>query len=451
MKTPKVNSLWQRYPFALALSAVLLLQLSLTACAPGNADEGSEAGRQIERVLESKSSNSQNYYHLVQSEQVVLQEGYQVARRFSGSVQVKQNAAIGFEQSGKVASLYFDEGDQVQQGDLLASQDTELLKIEREELTAQFSEIEAELSLTRTNLKRLTKLKQSGFTSTQSIDELQARQKVLLASRLRVKAALDANQLRIEKANLYAPFSARISQRLQDSGAVVSAGAPVFQLLQSGNSEVKIGVPVRLLDSIRKQSVPGQRTEEVLEQGEEGGQRAEDGQRLALEIDGQTYPTRLLASGAEVHPITRTVALRFALPESARLVNGQMAYLTVAEQYQAKGFWLPLTALTDGVRGMWNIYSLQPDSVSTVNGSKTKNPDLYTLQSRNITVLHATENMAYVSGALADGERVLTAGLQRLVPGQKVRLKPQALAGDKNDRHRSDTTTAEQQMAEVKS
>lgn len=450
MKTPNVNSLWQRSPITLALSAVLLLQLSLTACSPGNADEGREAVGQAGGESSTSQSLEQHYYHLAKSEQVVLQQGYQVERRFSGSVQVKQNAAIGFEQSGKVASLYFDEGDQVQQGDLLASQDTELLKIEREELKAQFSEIEAELNLTRTNLKRLTKLKQSGFTSTQSIDELQARQKVLLASRLRVKAALDANQIRIEKASLYAPFSARISQRLQDSGAVVSAGSPVFQLLQSGNSEVKIGVPVRLLDTIRQQKL------------------------LQLEINGQQYPTSLLASGAEVHPVTRTVALRFSLPETAHLVNGQMAYLTVAELHQAQGFWVPLTALTDGVRGMWNLYSLQIDNgseaiahkrtASDMVGANVEGHELYTLQSRNITVLHATQEMAYVSGALADGERILTAGLHRLVPGQKVRLQPQSQVQAQSriqaQSHDSDKVvqpkpstviSSEQQVAEVKS
>ena len=433
MKTLNVNSLWPRSHTALAFSAVLLLQLGLTACTPGNADESSET----EGMTGQIQYHDQSYYHLAKSEPVILQQGYHVERRFSGSVQVKQNAAIGFEQSGKVASLYFDEGDQVQQGDLLAAQDTELLQMEREELKAQFSEIEAELNLTRNNLKRLTQLKQSGFTSTQSIDELEARQKVLLASRLRVKAALDANQIRIEKANLYAPFSARISQRLQDSGSVVNAGVPVFQLLQSGNSEVKIGVPVRLLDTILQQQAGGPKL------GKETGKK--DG--LVLEIDGLTYPTTLLAAGAEVHPVTRTVALRFSLPESTRLVNGQMAYLTVAEHHQAQGFWLPLTALTDGVRGMWNLYTLQPETESSVDGLK-----LYTLQSRNITVLHATQEMAYVSGALADGERVLTAGLQRLVPGQKVRLQAQALASDKTDPTKPlKMISAEQHMAEVKS
>ncbi len=377
---------------------LLLSTLIISACTPGNADDQTESP-----LPKEQAEGQQNYHHLAQSAVLEQETGYSVQRRFVGNVQVKQNASLGFEQAGKIASLHFDEGDSVQQGALLASQDTELLQIERQELQAQLSENQAQLNLTRANLKRLNKLKKSGFTSTQSLDELQSQQKVFLASRLRVQAALDANQVKTEKARLYAPFTARISQRLQDSGTVVNAGTPVFQLLQESNNEVKVGVPVRLLDKVQQAGL------------------------AQLEIAGKIFPAKLLAVGADVNPITRTVALRFALPNDIRAVNGQLAYLTVDEIHQGEGYWVPLAALTDGVRGMWNVYSLRTDSSS--DGSyKNTTETLYTLESRNINVLHATESQAYISGALSNGERILTGGLHRLVPGQQVRLKTETLS-----------------------
>jgi hypothetical protein len=79
---------------------------------------------------------------------------------------------------------------------------------------------------------------------------------------------------------------------------------------------------------------------------------------------------------------------------------------------------VPLSALTDGLRGLWNIYPLQPQA----------EPGLYKLQSRDVQVLHATATDAFVTGALADGERVLSTGLQRLVPGQIVKLAADTVA-----------------------
>ncbi|MBB1489611.1 efflux RND transporter periplasmic adaptor subunit [Oceanospirillum sediminis] len=389
MKTLPLHSGFRQ---SLAVLMILPPLVFSSGCSPTNAEEKNN----------QSSSSDQPYYHQAQSVQLNQLNSYSVERRFVGKVQVKQNAALGFEQAGKISELMFDEGDFVQQGDLLASQDTELLKVERKELEAQLSETEAQLNLTRANLKRLRQLKQNGFTSTQSLDELQSQQKVLLASRLRVRAALDANQIRINKARLYAPFSARISQRMQDSGTVVNAGTPVFQLLQEGNNEVRIGIPVRLADSLVDQD----HTSDL---------------KPALEIHGKRFPAQLLALGADVNPATRTVSARFQLPAYISAVNGQLAYLTLNESFKAEGYWVPMSALTDGIRGMWNVYALSPAESEYTNPEQA----VYTLQSRNIQVLHATEDKAYISGAIQDGEQILSAGLHRLVPGQSVRINPE--------------------------
>lgn len=395
MKTLPLHSGFRQ---SLAVLMILPPLIFSSGCSPTNAEEKNNQSR----------SSDQPYYHQAQSVQLNQINSYSVERRFVGKVQVKQNAALGFEQAGKISELMFDEGDFVQQGQLLAAQDTELLRVERKELEAQLSETEAQLNLTRANLKRLRQLKQNGFTSTQSLDELQSQQKVLLASRLRVNAALDANQIRINKARLYAPFSARISQRLQDSGTVVNAGTPVFQLLQEGNNEVRIGVPVRLADNLAHP-------------------HSSSDLQAVLEINGKRFPAQLLAMGADVNPATRTVSARFQLPGDLSAVNGQLAYLILNESFQAKGYWVPMSALTDGIRGMWNVYALSPVPHEQHSPDIQNAPQeaLYTLQSRNIQVLHATADKAYISGAIQDGEQILSAGLHRLVPGQSVRINPE--------------------------
>ena len=326
----------------------------------------------------------------------VAETGYQVERSFVGHVSVKQDASIGFEAAGKIAKLFVEEGQHVAAGDLLAEQDTALLKVERLELDAELLQIGADLELVRSNLKRHRTLKHKGFSSEESINELQAQRKSLLASRKRLEAAIQANQLRIEKASLFAPFSGLISERQRSTGEVVAAGSPVFRLLQSGQAEVKAGVPV---------TMQAQLTE---------------GEIYRASIGNRDYQLQLASKGTDVDPASRTVELRFKLLTDTPLVNGQLVSLPLPQQVDEAGYWLPLTALTDGIRGMWNVYALDPAE-----------QDSYLLRRRSIQVLYATQTHAYVSGAIQPGEYILRSGLHRLVPGQRVKISERDFAGVK--------------------
>ncbi|RRD01366.1 efflux RND transporter periplasmic adaptor subunit [Amphritea balenae] len=336
---------------------------------------------------EEEIKNDQPYYHLAQGIKLIQQDGYQVRRQYIGSVQVNQNASIGFELAGKVADIYIDAGEAVTQGTILATQDVQLLNIERKELQAQLRQNQADINLVINNLKRLRTLNSRGYASEQSIDELQARQKALTANRQRISASLNANQLRIEKSTLIAPFDGTISQRHVDRGEVIKAGSPAFTLLQQGGAEVKVGVPVKTLPQLKQQ------------------------QEISITINKISYPARLITQGSDVNQITRTVQLRFALPANNTAVNGELAYLQLPQQYPQQGFWVPLSALTDTVRGLWTVYQLQP----------TDDPGLFQLEARNIKVLYSTATDAYITGALHAGNHILAVGTQRLVAGQLVR------------------------------
>lgn len=327
------------------------------------------------------------YLHRAASAELTSAPGYSVQRSYVGRIQVQQDAHIGFEQAGKVAQLFVNEGETVNKGELLARQDTELLRVTRQELDAQQQQINADLALVEANLTRLHSLKSRGFTSAQSLDELKAQRKVLQANRKRTQASIHGNELRIRKSSLLAPYNAVVSRRLIDEGEVVDAGSPALTLLQRGHSEVKVGIPVTMLTQLA------------------------DKQQFSVQVGNARYPVRLLTRGFDVDPTTRTVQLRFELLDNPPLVNGQLAWLQLEQYFAQPGYWVPLTALTDGIRGLWNLYTLQPNSDNN-----------WTVQSRNVRVFHSTLDQAFIYAPLIEGERFLTKGLQRLVPDQRVRL-----------------------------
>ncbi|MDO6685392.1 MULTISPECIES: efflux RND transporter periplasmic adaptor subunit [unclassified Agarivorans] len=315
----------------------------------------------------------------------VLSDNYAVERQFVGQVIAKQRADIGFELAGKISNIYVDEGERVEQGAILMQLDTELLEIEYIDLQAQLQQLAADASLVKANLKRVKSLNDDGYASAQNVDELVAQQKSLWANKARIDASIKANRTRIEKSTLVAPYSGIIDRRTVSEGAVVGASQPVLTVLQKGANEVKVGVPVRLLeqvDMVKPKSVT---------------------------VAKRHYAVDLVAAGGQVDPVTRTVQLRFALPDNDNLVSGQLAYLNVVETVEEPGYWIPVTAITDGIRGLWNVYAI----VAQSDGN-------FKLERRDVSVRYATEDQAFVRGALQAGEAIVATGMHRYVPGQTV-------------------------------
>ncbi|MFK7956264.1 MAG: efflux RND transporter periplasmic adaptor subunit [Lysobacterales bacterium] len=348
----------------------LSLLLSVALGAGCGADSDPEAGSVVVQPVSIAPLTSQSRY--------------EVDREFAGLVMPAQSTDLGFELGGKIASLTVNEGEHVSSGSVVAALDVQLLRDRRDELRAQKQEITASISLNRLNNKRIVDLESRGFASRQRADELHTEHETLLARNAQVNAALNTNQTRIDKSTLVAPFDGVISDRFVDVGAVVTAGSPVLRLLQSSRAEARIGVPVRLLGSL---SV---------------------GKLVKLSVGGQITQGQIITVGQDVTQATLTVPVRVALAPDAPAVYGDQAYLTLRETVEQSGFWVPLEALTEGMRGLWNVYVAKADG------------DDYEIEARDVRLLHADGARAFINGAVTHGEALVQSGLHRLVPGQRV-------------------------------
>lgn len=326
------------------------------------------------------------YRHAVSVVEVERVAGYDITREFAGEVVAPQSPTVAFELPGQLQELAVDEGDTVKAGAVLASLDTQLLDAEARELDARAAEIEADLGLAQRNLDRIERLEAESLASVREKDELASRVRALQASKARNQAALDGNRIRREKSVLVAPFDARVRARLVDEGAVVNPGTPVFRLAQVEQREVRAGLP----QSVARGLAPGDAV--TLRSGSE---RAE-GQVLTL--------------GVEVDQGTRSQVVRIAVDRA--WAPGELAYVEAGERVQAEGVWLPDTAVTGGLRGTWLVYVAVPSG----DGEAV-------LETRTVTIEHAEDGKLFVSGALSNGEWVLTGGLHRVAPGQVVRAE----------------------------
>ena len=332
------------------------------------------------------------YLHQAETVAVVMQDGYAVERRFAGRVQARQESTLGFELSGRVASLLVNEGDQVISGQVLARMDTQLLEAEQKQLDARKVEIQSQLDLAQRNLDRIESLQRDQLASERDRDERASEVQRLEATLAQNEAARISNRIRQDKSILRAPYAARIGPRLVDAGTVVSAGSPVFRLLDAGQREVRAGLPVALTDELAP------------------------GVSLRVQRDEDISTGQLLAIGAEVDQATRTRAVRIAIDRP--WPPGEVAYLLLDEFHAQSGTWLPETAVTEGLRGTWVVY------VARAAGDATA-----VLETRTVTVHHARPGELFVSGALQPGDQVITGGLHRLAPGQQVRTRTREMLG----------------------
>lgn len=352
-----------------------------------------------DELPESQSQEKQaDYIHSAQIERVSRQDSYNVHREYVGKLEAKQQTSMRFEFAGRISQVYKDSGDLVETGEVIASLDTELLSIQVDELEAQQAQLKAQLTLNSANLARIESLRNKDYASAQRFDELSAEKSILMASLDGLAASIATLNYQIDRAQLKAPYTGVVAQRHVSTGDLVSANMAAFSLVNQGEQQVSVGIPAEVAKTLSlKQTLP-------------------------IVIAKNTYIGSILAIGQQVNPQTRTVEVRLALTEDVKIASGAIARVALEQTLDMSGFWVPLTAITDGIRGQWNVYAASPSEHQT-------HKDVYQISAKTIQVLHTTEERAYITGLGSDAIELVTTGLHRYVPGQQVKNAETQLAG----------------------
>lgn len=345
---------------------------------------------------DTTSDNLSDYHHAAKLLVIAPQQHYIVKREFTGFVTSSQHGEIGFELSGKLAQMNVDIGSQVQAGELLAKLDTELLNIEQQQLDAQFAELKARLRLNQSSLERQKSLGKSGYSSQQRLDELLAEQDTINAGIARLQASVASIETRIRKSSLLAPFDGTVSAKHVNIGTVIAAGTPIIKLLNNTKLEARIGVPARLLPGLTP------------------------GSAQLLNIGQQELGSQVIAVGADISSITRTVPVRLSLANTSttdNIVDGSLVKLLIDEQIEQAGYWLPLNSITDGMRGLWTIYA----AIEEKDDKAPSKEKLYRIEARAVQIEYTKGKEVYITADLNNIQWIVGDGLHRFVPGQIIR------------------------------
>ena len=320
----------------------------------------------------------------VETTTYAIEAGYARELPFLGLVRAGQSSNIGFEVPGQLSRLLVTEGTVLSGGDTIGMLDTSQLESQRAVAEANLRRVEAELELARLKAQRQKDLSASGAVSKEAYDETRLSAQALAAQLGAVSAQLRSIDIDLEKSELKAPYDGVVAARFVNEGAVISMGTPVIRLVASAGREAHIGVAVEYAHLLRQDDV------------------------YSLKLRDQSVPARLRSVRPDVDPATLTMTAVFELPAGTGVLDGEPVSLLLSENVAVEGGWLPLSALIEGERGLWNVYRLAPQDNVTVTAREV------------VEVLEVQGNRVFVRGTLADGERVVTDGLHRVTAGTAV-------------------------------
>lgn len=327
-----------------------------------------------------------------------------------GQVVATRESDVAMRVAGVVSEIGVYVGTQLDEGDMLAVLDRELLELELRSKRAALAEAEAGVEVAQAGLT----LAERGFarveglrgTSAFSQGQYDDRESAVAQARgslaqaqarlMNAQVAADRAAYDLERSVLRAPFSGTVLQVMVDPGEYVQVGAPVARVVNIDDLEIEANVPAEYIQAL----APGM---------ELRGVRA-DGAPLPLTVRA-VLPTEFSA--------TRTRPVRLTGDMGAldgRVAVGQTLTLEVPRDVPRDVLLVPKDAVTQA-RGAWSVF-VHEDGKAVP---------------REITLGDSFGDRFEVLSGLAAGDEVVVRGNERLRPMQEIAPQPISANGGPQD------------------
>jgi HlyD family secretion protein len=141
-----------------------------------------------------------------------------------GVVQPINNVEIKSKASGQIEELNFEEGTEVEKGQLLLVLDQRTAKNDYEQAKADLATAEANAQQSVNNLRRVKELYEKKLVSEQEIDQANVDYVRTKAQMVKATAALSTTEERLRDTRIVAPVSGIILSKSVEMGQIISSG-----------------------------------------------------------------------------------------------------------------------------------------------------------------------------------------------------------------------------------
>lgn len=322
----------------------------------------------------------------VRTQTVVAQSG-EIAATYSGEIRARREAALGFLVSGRIQQRLVEVGDTVAVGTPLFRLDPTDTALNANASGSQLASARSQYRQSQIDYQRYAELAEKSYVSRYELEKarlaMQTAEQSLHAAEANYRIV--ANQAGYT--TLKATAAGVVTAINAEAGQVVQAGQVVVRIAEHGEREIAVSVPEARVEELRQ------------------------ARTLTIELwaDPQRrYAGRLREMAPDTDAVTRTYAAKVTvLGADAAVGLGMTGKLLVSMPATVGWRWLPLTAIydADGKPKVWIV-----------------DPKTSRVSVRPVSLARAQKNGVLVSAGLRDGDIVVTAGVNLLHAGQKVRL-----------------------------
>jgi len=310
----------------------------------------------------------------------------------TGTIEAETQADLAFRIDGRLVERLVNIGDRVAAGQLVARLDPtneeNNLRARRAELTAAT----ARFTEARNNYQRQRELLQAGFTTRVRYDEATRMLRSAEAAVDAAQAQVNLAETRLGYTQLAADAAGTVTARGVETGEVVHPGRMIVQLAREGGRDAVFDVPASLKDRAPENPVI----------------------EVFLTMDPAVRATgRVREVSPRADPVTGTFRVWIGLSDPAAPLRLGSTVTGRMEIGGGAAMEVPASALTraEGRPAVWVV-----------------DPAAQTVALRSVEVLRFDPARVLVGSGLEAGDIVVTAGVQALRPGQKVRLLGQQSA-----------------------
>ena len=329
--------------------------------------------------------------HIVDVILIKYQDTFVKDYRAMGRIESTSQALIGFERAGRIAQVLVEDGQRVEHGQIIAKLDTKRIDAQLVELHSALNVAKAEANLTSISVSRIAALVNAKLESPQRLDDAKAADNIAKARLTQIEAQLESLALELEKSTIKAPYTADIIARLVDEGAVVNVGQPIFEIANNRTLSARIAIPPEVASTLNIGNI------------------------YPLKVDDFKVEGELLTISSQRSLRTRTVETVFSVPNADNALVGDLIAVDLSISVNQTGVWVPISALANGVRGMWNVFVVAKEGETNI-------------EHRAVEIIYSDGQRAFIRGAIDNGELLVLAGTHRFVSRQNVTARVSDIA-----------------------
>ena len=324
----------------------------------------------------------------------VMQRTVPVQVRAVGNIEAYSTVSVKSQIGGELIRVHFKEGQDVQKGDLLFTIDPRPYEAALKQAEANLAKDMAQLENARAELLRYEELIKRDYVTRQEYDQIHANAAALEATVKAGMALVDNARLQLKYCFIYSPINGKTGNLMEDKGNLIKANAdgPMVVINQIQPVYASFSMPEQYLSEIKKYMSAGKVKVEafltkVTDHPEEG---------ILTFIDNTVDIT------------TGTIRLKATFPnKEKRLWPGQFVDVVTTLTTQPNAILVPSQAVQTGQKGQY-VFVIKND---------------LSVESRSVIISRTISGEAVAEKGLQPGEKVVTDGQLRLVPGAKVEIK----------------------------